>query len=83
VKDIKTYVDKLHDDAAACDAISQTATSEAKRKIFADLAETYTKLAGDLERIAAATMAADQQRDDQLFGLLTGEDVQPADRSAG
>lgn len=77
MKDIKTYIDKLNSDADACISISQTATSEAKRKIFTDLAGTYRKLAVDLEQIAAATMVADQQRDDHLFGLLIGDDGAP------
>jgi hypothetical protein len=75
LKDIKTYIDKLHSDAESCISISQTATNDAKRKIFTDLATTYRKLAVDLEQIAAATMVADQQRDDHLFGLLIGDDV--------
>jgi hypothetical protein len=77
LQDIKFYVDKLRVDGEACLTISQTATSDAKRRIFTDLAKTYRKLADDLEQIAAATMAVDQQRDDQLFGLLTGDEGAP------
>lgn len=55
MQDIQLYIDKLHVDAEACMAISQTASSEAKRKVFTALADTYRKLASEMERIAAAT----------------------------
>jgi hypothetical protein len=46
---------KLHSDAEACSTISQTATNEAKRKVFVALAETYRNLASEMERAQPLT----------------------------
>lgn len=73
VKDIKLYIEKLHGDAEDCMAISRTAPREAKRKIFTALADTYLRLAGELEKIAAANAILDEERDKNLLGLLGGE----------
>jgi hypothetical protein len=73
VKDIKLYIEKLHSDAEDCMAISRTAPREAKRKIFTALADTYLRLAGELEKIAAANVILDEERDKNLLGLLGGE----------
>ncbi len=54
-------------------AISRTAPREAKRKIFTALADTYLRLAGELEKIAAANAILDEERDKNLLGLLGGE----------
>ena len=81
LQDLQTYIDTLHSDAEACANIGRTATSDAKRKVFAALAETYGRLAADLERIAAANLVLDEERDKHLLGLLDGiRDPQPDDR---
>ena len=54
-------------------AISRTAPREAKRKIFTALTDTYLRLAGELEMIAAANAILDEERDKNLLGLLGGE----------
>lgn len=72
MQDIRLYIDKLHADAESCVTIGQTASNEAKRKVFTALAETYRKLACDLERIAAANLVLDEERDKHLLGLLGG-----------
>lgn len=72
MQDIRIYIDKLHSDAEACATIGQTATSEAKRKVFAALAETYRKLATEMERIAAAHAILDEEREKTLLGVLGG-----------
>jgi hypothetical protein len=41
MKDIQLYIEKLQSDAEQCIAISQTATNEAKRSAFTNMAETY------------------------------------------
>lgn len=68
MQDIRAYIDKLHSDAEACATICETT----KRKVFISLAETYRKLASDLERIAAANLVLDEERDKHLLGLLGG-----------
>jgi hypothetical protein len=70
MQDIRTYIDKLHADAEACATISHTATNEAKRKVFTALASTYRKLAGEMERIAAAHAILDEEREKNLLGIL-------------
>jgi hypothetical protein len=72
MQDIKTYIDKLHADAEDCLLIGNTASNEAKRKVFAALASTYRKLAGEMERIAAAHAVLDEEREKNLLGLLGG-----------
>lgn len=72
MQDIKTYIDKLHADADACSTVSLTAPNEAKRKVFTALADTYRKLAGEMERIAAAHAVLDEEREKNLLGLLGG-----------
>ncbi len=52
--------------------ISQAASSDAKRKVFTALAETYQKLAGEMEKIAAAHAILDEEREKNLLGLLGG-----------
>lgn len=74
MQDIRTFIDKLHADAQACDTIGQTSLNEGKRKIFIVLAETYRKLAKDMERIAAAHAVLDEEREKSLLGLITGSD---------
>jgi hypothetical protein len=84
MKDIKLYIAKLHSDAEHCVTISETATNEAKRLAFSNLAETYQRLARDLQRILDDHAKTDAQRDGHLFGLLSGEDeqiVQPETRA--
>jgi len=72
MKDIRLYIDKLHTDAADCLTISQAANNDAKRKVFLALAETYRKLAADLETIAAANAVLDEERDKHLLGMVGG-----------
>jgi len=72
MRDIQIYIDKLHSDAKACATICETASSDAKRRLFTALAEMYRKLASDLERIAAANLVLDEERDKHLLGLLGG-----------
>jgi len=72
MRDIRIYIDKLHSDAEACATICETTSNEAKRKVFTALADTYRKLASDLERIAAANLVLDEERDKHLLGLLGG-----------
>lgn len=72
MQDIKTFIDKLHQDADACSTISQTASNEAKRKVFTALANTYRKLGAEMERIAAAHAVLDEEREKNLLGLLGG-----------
>jgi hypothetical protein len=72
MKDINLYIDKLHADAEDCLSISRTATNDAKRNVFATMAETYRTLAGDLERIAAANAILDEHRERNLLGMLSG-----------
>jgi hypothetical protein len=78
MKDIKLYIDKLNSDAEHCVTISETATNEAKRVAFSNLAGTYRKLAQDLQRILEDHAETDAQRDGHLLGLLSGEDDQKA-----
>jgi len=72
MQDIRLFIDKLHTDAQACDTIGQTALNEGKRKIFATLADTYRKLADEMERIAAAHAVLDEERERNLLGVLGG-----------
>lgn len=72
MQDIRIYIDKLHSDAEACATICETTSNDAKRKVFTALADTYRKLASDLERIAAANLVLDEERDRHLLGLLGG-----------
>ena len=72
MKDIKLYIEKLQSDADDCMTICQTASGEAKRKIFTALADTYLRLASELEKIAAANAILDEERDKNLLGLLSG-----------
>lgn len=72
MQDIQLFIDKLHADAEACVVISQTTASGAKRKVFTALAETYRKLAGEMEKIAAAHAILDEEREKNLLGLLGG-----------
>jgi hypothetical protein len=72
MRDIKIFIDKLHSDAEACSTISQTASNEAKRKVFIALADTYRKLASEMERIAAAHAILDEEREKNLLGMLGG-----------
>lgn len=72
MQDIKLYIDKLHADAESCAMIGQTASNEAKRKVFAALADTYRKLATEMERIAAAHATLDEEREKTLLGFLGG-----------
>lgn len=81
MKDIKLYITKLHEDADACLMICETTSSDSKRKVFTALADTYSKLATELERIAAAHAIIDEERDKNLFGLLSGA-VDPAESLA-
>ncbi|BEV43895.1 hypothetical protein [Afipia carboxidovorans] len=73
MQDIRTFIDKLHADAQACDTIGQTSLNEGKRKIFIALAETYRTLARDMERIAAAHAVLDEEREKNLLGLISGD----------
>ena len=73
MKDIRTYIDKLQADAADCLTICETASNEAKKAVFTALADTYRKLAAELERIAAANAILDEEREKNLLGLLGGE----------
>jgi hypothetical protein len=72
MQDIQLFIDKLHADAEACETIGQTSLNEGKRKIFAALADTYCKLASEMERIAAAHAILDEEREKHLLGLLEG-----------
>lgn len=72
MQDIQLYIDKLHVDAEACMAISETTPNEGKRKIFTALADTYRKLASEMERIAAAHAVLDEEREKNLLGLISG-----------
>lgn len=81
MQDIKIFIDKLHADAEACATISQTATNEAKRKVFVALADTYRKLASEMERIASAHAILEEEREKNLLGLLSGA-TNPADSLA-
>ena len=72
MQDIQLFIDKLHADAEACVVISQTTSNEAKRKVFSALADTYQKLAGEMEKIAAAHAILDEEREKNLLGLLGG-----------
>jgi hypothetical protein len=82
MKDIKLYIAKLHSDAEHCVTISETATNEAKRLAFSNLAETYQRLARDLQRILDDHAKTDAQRDGHLFGLLSGDDSAPRNPSS-
>lgn len=73
MKDLRLYIDKLQSDAEQCIAISQTAASEAKRSAFTNMADTYRRLAQDLQRILDDQARLDAQRDGQLLGLLSGK----------
>lgn len=81
MQDIRLFIDKLHADAQACETIGQTALNEGKRKIFAALADTYRKLANEMERIAAAHAVLDEEREKNLLGVLGGG-TSTADRLA-
>jgi hypothetical protein len=71
MQDIRLFIDKLHADAEACETIGET-SNEGKRKIFSALAETYRKLASEMERIAAAHAVLDEEREKNLLGVLGG-----------
>jgi hypothetical protein len=75
MKDIKLYIDKLNSDAENCVTISETATNKTKRAAFRNLAETYRRLAQDLQRILDDHAETDAQRDGHLLELISGEDV--------
>jgi len=81
MQDLKTFIDKLHADAESCVTIGQTASNDAKRKVFAALADTYRKLASEMERIAAAHAILDDEREKTLLGVL-GAARDPADSLA-
>lgn len=74
MQDIRLFIDKLHADAENCVMISQTAPNEAKRKVFTALADTYRKLANEMERIAAAHAILDEEREKSLLGFISGAD---------
>lgn len=86
MQDIQLYIDKLQSDAEQCITISQTATNEVKRSAFTNMADTYRRLAQDLQRILDDQARLDAKRDGHLLGLLSGEDddsVRPDDGSNG
>lgn len=72
MQDIRIYIGKLPSDAEACARICETTSNAAKRKVFTALADTYRKLTSGLERIAAASLVLDEERDKHLLGLLGG-----------
>lgn len=72
MQDIKLYIDKLHSDAEACVSICDTTDNAGKKRIFLALADTYRKLASEMERIAAAHAVLDEEREKNLLGLLSG-----------
>jgi hypothetical protein len=74
MNDIKLYLKKLRSDADDCLTISETATSDAKRKVFQMLAATYQRLAADLEKIIALNLIVDGEREKRLIGVLSGDD---------
>ena len=49
--DAKAQLEKLRIDAVECDMIAKLATTKAKRETFAGLAESYRKMAADLEEL--------------------------------
>jgi len=83
MKDIKLYIDKLNADAEHCVTISETATNEAKRAAFSNLAQTYRRLAADLQRILEDHAETDAQREEHLLGLISDriDECSPSDRS--
>ncbi|MGX9394099.1 hypothetical protein ACWX0K_24055 (plasmid) [Nitrobacteraceae bacterium UC4446_H13] len=72
MQDLKTFIDKLRSDAESCSIIAQTASNEPKRKILSALADTYRKLAGEMERIASAHAILEEEREKQLLGIIGG-----------
>lgn len=48
--DFKRQIEKLETDAAECDLIAKLAVDNAKRQVFANLAEQYLKLAQAMTR---------------------------------
>ncbi len=74
MQDIQLFINKLRSDADHCSTISQTATSDAKRKVFIKLAETYRNLAEELKRILDTSAILDEQRDSHLLSLLRSDE---------
>src|SRR5262249_31473732 len=55
MQDIQTHLVRLRTDAAECRLIRDQATDQAKRELFARLAEHLETLAIEVERVIAAT----------------------------
>ena len=53
MKDMQAHLEKLRSDAAECGLISNLATNQEKRELFARLAEHLTVLASEVERAIA------------------------------
>ena len=53
MKDMQAHLEKLRSDAAECALISNLATNQEKRELFARLAEHLRVLASEVERAIA------------------------------
>ena len=51
MKGLQPHLEKLLSEAVQCEIIAKRATDEAKRELFTRLAEHYTVLASEVERV--------------------------------
>jgi hypothetical protein len=54
MRDVREHLEKLRTQVAECELISQLATDQKKKELFARLAEHHKALAAEIERSMAA-----------------------------
>ncbi len=58
MKDMQAHLEKLRTEASECQMISELATHQQKRDLFAKLAQHHRKLADEIERAILEQRAA-------------------------